>query len=186
MDERSFRVLEYHKVRDLLENCVSCGLGRERVRALLPAAQAAAVEEMQNETSEARAALDAGRQIPLGGIRDIRTAVHRASVGAMLGCDELLDVLSTLASSRRLKKCLAALGEAYPVLSDAARGIDVPEALERAIEEAISESGEVLDRASPALRSIRSRIRSLNSRVRDTLDSIIRSPQWGLRITLSA
>jgi len=179
VDERSLRVLEYYKVRDMLENCVSCGLGRERVRALLPRTQAAAVEEMQNETSEARSALDAGKQIPLGGIRDIRTAVHRASVGAMLGCDELLDVLSTLASSRRLKKCLAALGEAYPVLSDAARGIDVPEALERAIEEAISESGEVLDRASPALRSIRSRIRSLNSRVRDTLDSIIRSPQWG-------
>lgn len=179
MDERSLRVLEYHKVRDLLENCVSCGLGRERARALLPRAQAAAVEEMQSETSEARAALDAGKQIPLGGIRDIRQAVHRASVGAMLSCDELLEVLSTLASSRRLKKCLAALGEAYPTLSDAARGIDVPEALERAIEEAISESGEVLDRASPALRSIRSRIRSLNSRVRDTLDSIIRSPQWG-------
>jgi DNA mismatch repair protein MutS2 len=179
MDERSLRVLEYYKVRDMLENCVSCGLGRERVRALLPRTQATAVEEMQNETSEARAALDAGKQIPLGGIRDIRPAVHRASVGAMLGCDELLDVLFTLASSRRLKKSLAALGEAYPVLSDAARGIDVPEALERAIEEAISESGEVLDRASPALRGIRSRIRSLNSRVRDTLDSIIRSAQWG-------
>ena len=179
VDERSLRVLEYYKVRDMLENCVSCGLGRERARALLPRAQAAVVEEMQSETSEARAALDAGKQIPLGGIRDIRTAVHRASVGAMLSCDELLDVLSTLASSRRLRKCLSALGEAYPVLSDAARGIDVPEALERAIEEAISESGEVLDRASPALRSIRSRIRSLNSRVRDTLDSIIRSPQWG-------
>ncbi|HBK61536.1 MAG TPA: endonuclease MutS2, partial [Firmicutes bacterium] len=74
---------------------------------------------------------------------------------------------------------LAGLGENYPILSDLAGGIDVPETLERAIEGTISDSGEVLDSASPALRSIRSRIRSLNNRVRDTLDSIIRSSQWG-------
>ena len=122
MDERSLRVLEYYKVRNMLENCVSCGLGREQVRALLPRTQAAAVEEMQNETSEARAALDAGKQIPLGDTR-YSPGGTKASVGAMLGCDEPLDVLSTLASSRRLRKSLAALGEAYPVLSDAARGV---------------------------------------------------------------
>lgn len=179
MDERSLRVLEYNKVRDMLENCVCCQLGRERAKALLPRTELAAIREMQNETSEARAALDAGKQIPLGGIRDIRSPVHRASMGAMLTCDELLDVLSTLSASRRLKKHLAGLGENYPILSDIAGGIDVPETLERAIEGTISDSGEVLDSASPALRSIRSRIRSLNNRVRDTLDSIIRSSQWG-------
>ncbi len=179
MDERSLRVLEYNKVRDMLENCVCCQLGRERAKALLPRTELAAIREMQNETSEARAALDAGKQIPLGGIRDIRSPVHRASMGATLTCDELLDVLSTLSASRRLKKHLAGLGENYPILSDLAGGIDVPETLERAIEGTISDSGEVLDSASPALRSIRSRIRSLNNRVRDTLDSIIRSSQWG-------
>ncbi|HBK61535.1 MAG TPA: endonuclease MutS2, partial [Firmicutes bacterium] len=109
MDERSLRVLEYNKVRDMLENCVCCQLGRERAKALLPRTELAAIREMQNETSEARAALDAGKQIPLGGIRDIRSPVHRASMGAMLTCDELLDVLSTLSASRRLKKHLAGL-----------------------------------------------------------------------------
>lgn len=179
MDERSLRVLEYHKVRDMLASCVSCQLGTERAEALSPCAQLALVEEMQNETSEARALLDAGKQIPLGGIRDIRAAVRRASMGAMLTCDELLDVHSTLSASRRLRKHLVGLGESYPILCDAAGGIDVPEGLEQAIESAISESGEVLDSASPALRSLRSRIRALNNRVRDTLDSIIRSSEWG-------
>ena len=63
----------------------------------------------------------------------------------MLLGDELLDVLFTLASPTIEKvPCCSA---SHPVLSDAARGIDVL-SVERAIEETISESGEVLDRAS--------------------------------------
>ncbi len=93
--------------------------------------------------------------------------------------------MSSLTYSRRLCQAGASKKEPEqpwpgvpPILSDAARNIDTFSDLEQAISRAISESGEVMDSASPALRSIRSRIRSLNAKVRDNLDSIIRSPQW--------
>lgn len=178
MDDRSLRVLEYHKVLSMLEDCASCELGRERVRQLVPSTNLAIVQELQQGTTEARSVLDMGKQLPLGGMRDVRSGVERAIRGATLSTNELLDILSTVVSSRRLKKSLSSLGPEYPILSDAARNIDTFSDLEQAISRAISESGEVMDSASPALRSIRSRIRSLNAKVRDNLDSIIRSPQW--------
>lgn len=178
MDDRSLRVLEYHKVRSMLEECASCELGRERARQLTPIANLAIVEELQQATTEARSVLDMGKQLPLGGMRDVRSSVERAIRGATLSANELLDILSTIMASRRLKKSLSGLGPEYPILSDAAGNIDTFSELEQVMSRAISESGEVMDSASPALRSIRSRIRSLNAKVRDNLDSIIRSPQW--------
>ncbi|MGI6539978.1 MAG: endonuclease MutS2 [Bacillota bacterium] len=178
MDDRSLRVLEYYKVRDMLEQCASCELGRERIRQLAPITNLAMIEEAQRGTSEARSLLDMGKQIPFGGVRDVRSSVERADRGATLSCDELLDILSTLSASRSLKKILGSLGPEYPVLADAAADIGTFGDLEQAISRAISESGEVMDSASSALRSIRSKIRSLNAKVRDNLDSMVRSPQW--------
>ncbi|MEA4882501.1 MAG: endonuclease MutS2 [Clostridia bacterium] len=179
MDERSLRVLEYEKVKVMLEECMACGLGKQRARELLPLAERAMIDEMQSETTEARAVLDLGKQIPLGGIRDIREDVERAIRGATLTGGQLLEVESTISSSRRLKKSLAELGPDYPILVDAAAGIETFGDLEHAIGAAISDSGDVLDSASSALRSIRLKIRNLNSKVRETLDSIVRSPEWG-------
>ncbi|MCR4427575.1 MAG: endonuclease MutS2, partial [Firmicutes bacterium] len=93
MDERSLRILEFHKVRELLEKCASCELGRERARALVPRTETVVIDELLAETSEARRLLDLGKQIPFGGIRDIRGMVQHTSVGGTLSADQLLDVL---------------------------------------------------------------------------------------------
>jgi DNA mismatch repair protein MutS2 len=87
--------------------------------------------------------------------------------------------LYTVVGARRLRKALLELSPEYPAFRDAAGGIEVFPDLEQAITGAISDAGEVMDSASPALRSIRARIRALNNKVRDTLESIIRSPEWG-------
>lgn len=178
MDERSMRVLEFHKVKQMLESCASCELGRERCRELAPLRQLPLVEELQAGTTEARRLVDLGKQIPYGGVHDIGEHVDRAVRGATLQAEQLLDVLYTLEASRRLRKVLTELGEGFPVMTDTAMGIEPLPKLEQLISGAISESAEVMDSASSELRSARVKIRALNNKIRDTLDSIVRSQQW--------
>ncbi|NLM65107.1 MAG: endonuclease MutS2, partial [Firmicutes bacterium] len=178
MDDRSLRVLEFHKVGQMLVSCAATELGKEKCAAATPLVEIALIRELQSGTSEARRLFDLGKQVPLGGIHDIRDAVDRAERGGVLRPEQLLDVLYTLESSRRLKKAALSLGDGFPILVDMAAGIEPLSRLEDAIASAISESAEVMDSASPVLRSIRTKIRSINNRIRDTLDSIVKSAQW--------
>lgn len=178
MDDRTLRVLEFGRIREMLMACASTELGKEKCVRIGPHKELALIQELQAGTSEARRLLDLGKQVPLGGIVNISDAVGKADRGGMLHPEQLLDVLYTLESTRRLKKAISTLGPGYPILLDMAAGIDTMPRLEDAILTAISESAEVLDSASPELRSARGKIRSINSKIRDTLDSIVRSPQW--------
>ncbi len=178
MDERTLRVLEFGRIREMLTACAATELGKERCSQTGPQREMATIQELQAGTSEARRLLDLGKQIPLGGIQNIGDSVDKADRGGMLHPEQLLDVLYTLESTRRLKKAVAALGPEYPIMVDMAGGIETMPRLEDAIATAISESAEVLDSASPALRSARVKIRSINNKIRDTLDSIVKSAQW--------
>ena len=62
-----------------------------------------------------------------------------------------------------------------PILFEQAEQIIPLTNLEQAIKQAIDESGEVLDSASDLLRSLRNQLRSNESRVREKLESMIRS-----------
>ncbi|MGB4337904.1 MAG: endonuclease MutS2, partial [Bacillota bacterium] len=163
MDDRSLRVLEFHKVGQMLVSCAATELGKEKCAAATPLVEIALIRELQSGTSEARRLFDLGKQVPLGGIHDIRDAVDRAERGGVLRPEQLLDVLYTLESSRRLKKAALSLGDGFPILVDMAAGIEPLSRLEDAIASAISESAEVMDSASPVLRSIRTKIRSINN-----------------------
>jgi DNA mismatch repair protein MutS2 len=178
MDDRTLRVLEFGRIREMLMACASTELGKERCVRIVPQRELALIQELQAGTSEARRLLDFGKQIPLGGIQNITDSVDKADRGGMLHPEQLLDVLYTLESTRRLKKAVSALGPDYPILMDMAAGIETMPRLEDAIANAISETAEVLDSASSELRAARVKIRSINNKIRDTLDSIVRSPQW--------
>ncbi len=175
MDGRTLRVLEFHKVRERLAGTASNGLGRDVAARLEPACDFHEVQRRQRETSEARRILSEHPSVPLGGIRDIRAAVTRARAGSVLSPDELLDIASTLAAAARLRKFLFELGQGFEIICGHAARITPEPALVREIERCLDERGGVVDSASPQLGKIRAEIRATNGRVRDKLDSMIRS-----------
>src|SRR5436305_7768001 len=64
--------------------------------------------------------------------------------------------------------------ETFPLMHQL--GVDIPQRphLARRIEETISQEGEVLDTASPALRKLRFDIRGANQRLQDRLRTLVR------------
>jgi DNA mismatch repair protein MutS2 len=177
LDERSTRVLEFHKIKERLRAHAATSLGKELADSVGPVTCANEVRRRQRETTEGRAILSAGRDVSLGGVRDIRSILERAAIGGILSPEELLDVSSTLTAAMRLRKFIIGLGSDFEILRGYAEGIVPQPGLVREIERCIDEYGNVVDDASSELARIRSQIRTVNSRIRDRLDSIIKSEQ---------
>ena len=177
MDERSIRVLEFHKIKERLKALTATNLGKELADSLRPVTDLYEVRRRQKETTEGRAILSAGRDVSLGGVRDIRSIVERATIGGTLAPEELLDVSSTLSAGMRLRKFITSLGTDFAILREYAEGIIPQPNIVKEIERCIDEYGNVVDDASSELARVRSQIRAVNNRIRERLDSIIKSQE---------
>jgi len=175
MDDHTLRVLEYDAVRQQLAERAACSLGAERARELQPTPIFAFIKEWQQETAEAVKVTDAHGPFPLGGIHDIRRSLAHAEVGQNLTPYELLNITSTVSGATKLKNFLLRHAEKAPLLADRAQGIEEFPQLLSDIELCIGRGGEVLDSASPALASVRAKVRVTYKRIEEKLSAILSS-----------
>ena len=178
MQQRVMKVLEFDKVKEQLSKHVSSSLGRERVEKLVPSTDYQTVLFLQNQTDEAAKVLRLKGNVPLGGLTDIRASVKRAMIGGVLSTAELLDISSTIYAGRQMKQFITGMVEDeidIPILAEMIEEITPLTDIEHQIKRCIDDNGEVLDGASEKLRGIRQQLRGSESRIREKLESLIRS-----------
>jgi DNA mismatch repair protein MutS2 len=125
-------------------------------------------------TTEAYRLIELRADAGVQGAHDIRAHVTRAAREGVLNPSDLLEVLSTIQSAIHVARLTEKLDpESFPLLHQL--GADLPQRphLARRIEETISQEGEVLDTASPALRKLRYDIRGANQRLQDRLRTLV-------------
>ena len=178
MDPSALRTLEYAKVVARLAEYTSTQRGRELAEALQPSSDTSKVMGDLELTADAVSVLRQAPAVPFGGIRDLRQILGRTRLGGGLSGDELLAVGSTLRAARLMKGFFADLADPVGALQGWASGLTVLRTTEVAIERAIDDSGSVKDEASDKLGQVRREIRTLQGRLKDKLDSILRSSQY--------
>jgi DNA mismatch repair protein MutS2 len=177
LDDKILHTLEYRKILNKLMQYTQTSMGRMTAEQLRPSGDFEGVKKLLQATDEA-ANVDRLKGIPsFGGISDIRAALKRASIGGMLGTTELLAVGTTIGGARRVKRFLAAMHEEEKIeflfsLSDV---LSEQKHVEDAIRLCIDENADVLDTASSELATIRRELRGGETRIREKLDSMIRS-----------
>ncbi|WP_209367929.1 endonuclease MutS2 [Priestia megaterium] len=179
MQSRIFHVLEFNKVKEQLQKKVASSLGREKVANLIPSTQYEEVVKWQEATDEATTVLRLRGNVPLGGIFDVRPSVKRAEIGGTLSSNELLDVASTIYAARQIKQFIEQVVDdedlQLPIITEHIEKLMPLPEVEQTIKMSIDENGTVLDGASDQLRGIRQKLRSTESRIREKLESLIRS-----------
>jgi DNA mismatch repair protein MutS2 len=172
-DPASLRALEFAAITERLAARTAFGPSRELAEGLLPVGDAVHVGLLQDQTDEAARLLEQHPDTTIGGARDIRGAVRRAKRGGRLAPDELLDVAGTLHAIEQFKRRLARWtgSQLAGVRDDLEPIADLRERIERSIDP----SGEILDGASPALKTIRRRMRVAQDRLRERLNAMLRS-----------
>lgn len=173
MNEKSIRVLEWTKVRDLVAERTSFSLSRERINELVPKTDLKEVVHTLALTTEGVRLLWKHGDAPFGGASDIRSEVGRARIGGALDPGQLLTIGDFLYCVAQLKKFLA--DEEGPLAEFASSLVSIP-TLREEIERCIEHDGTVRDWASPELGKIRNKLRTLANRLRERLDNMVHSP----------
>lgn len=178
MQDRVLKVLEFTKVREQLLVHAASTLGQEKINNLVPSRDFAEVVRLQEETDEAATVIRIKGHVPLSGIHDIRPHIKRSVIGGVLSPHELVQIASIIHASRQMKRFIEEIAEErteIPILLEQVAQIVPLTNLEQDIKQAIDESGEVLDGASELLRSLRIQLRANEARIREKLESMIRS-----------
>jgi len=172
VNEGALARLELPAIRALLAEQTAFAPGRELALALFPTLDVREAERLQDETAAARDLMRASPSSGLRGARDIRDALRRARLGGTLDPEQLVAVSDTV----RAAEHLFADVRPYPPLAARARFARPPSDLAGAIENAIGSTGDVLDRASGRLGSLRGDLRAAQARLQQRLDGLVRSP----------
>ncbi len=172
-DPDSLRALEYAAITERLAARTAFGPSRELAEGLAPVGDAVHVALLQDQTDEAARLVELHPDATVGGARDIRTALKRARRGGRLTPAELLDVAGTLHAVEQFRKRLSRW--TGPQLAAVRGELEPIPGLQAQIERSIDPSGEILDGASSALKTARRRMRVAQERLRERLNSMLRS-----------
>lgn len=177
MEKDSFKVLEYNRILDKLQEKAGSAMGKELCRGLLPSSDVNEVREWLAQTAEA-VQVDSVAHPPMGGIHDIRQYIKKVGIGSILEPAELLDILSTMYAMRAVKKFFKELEAEAPLMKAAAHNIEIMGQLERNLENTIDEHGVLRDDASIELKRIRREMKVSQARIKDHLANILHSAEY--------
>ncbi|MBR3061792.1 MAG: endonuclease MutS2, partial [Exiguobacterium sp.] len=174
MNEQTFEKLQYNELMTKVERFCISGFGRRLLRQQRPTSHITTVKKRLQETSEARAILDATSHVPFIGVSDMETIIGKLQRGIQLEATEFEAVAEFLRGARKLKRFMLEHEFFAPLLSAYASGMGEWRTLEEDITQAIR-AGQVVDEASKELKRIRKQVDILEGRIEERLNKFLKS-----------
>jgi DNA mismatch repair protein MutS2 len=180
MDQRSLKVLEYHKILKILgEHCVTQG-GKAQAAALLPLDSLNGVNRSLDLTNESMGMILRNGRPPLTELPQTNDYAKRAAIGSMLSMKELLAVASLLCVARDMENYYygdTQMAELL-LLREHFEALEACEELEKEISRKILGPEEMADNASRELSRIRREMQFKYRRITEKLNHMISSPTY--------
>ena len=172
VNDRTRRDLEFAQVLADVRGWAASSLGRAAVDRLEPRSDAESIQRDLDRVREMIGAVgDEG--LLIGAMDDLGPVLQRTHRTTSLDADDFLAIARTLESARRLREAIDALEGNFEHLPRLADRIGVFRELEGAIRRTFDDDGEMLETASPELKKLSRRKRTLEERVEDKLKSFL-------------
>jgi len=177
MNKKVLHTLEYDKIVELLAKEAGSQAGAKMCRELVPLKDLEEIRNAQQETTDAVTRLRKKSGPWFGQLQDIRPQIMRLEIDAILACDDLLHISSTLDVAEAVRKFLAPENDETPEdsLSRFYHGIDTCSLLNNEIKRCIISFDEIADDASPKLKDIRKRQNFTKQQIQKTLSNMVTS-----------
>ena len=178
MEKRVLKTLEYDKILAMLKERASCCISQELVDTMEPSGDFDTVERELKLTAEAETLFYKTGRSPVDDFPDMRHCLERMHAALFLSTGELLGIASCLKAARIAKDILANEVGEESYLYNLAGLLITHRSAEEEINRCIINEDEIFDGASPALARIRRAMRLANEKVREKLNSMIRSTAY--------
>lgn len=174
MNKNTINILEYNKIKESIKNYALSEIAKEMADKLEPSIDINIIESNLKETTEARNIVDRSSSVPLHGLKGIKNIKDKLGKGGNLTPEEFETVCGILRDGNRLKRFMSDKEDAAPNVSSYALSIhelsEVVDEIERCIYK-----GRVDDKASSELSRLRKKIAILEDRVKNKLESFLKS-----------
>ena len=177
MNEKTYRVLEYNKILELLESEAASAITKKALKDMKPSLDLHMIRELQAETTEAVTVIMRKGALPLGSFYDIKNSVYQALKGSSLTMKQLLEILYNLHVVRNASTFLKSDLPELPIIKGLAEVLSVQKRLEDEIDRCIISEDEMADSASPELKNIRRSIQRQNEAIRVKINQILNSSE---------
>ncbi len=168
----TFEKLQYNELKDIVKShCVS-GLGKQLLDKLEPTPNIKVVKNRLNETTEARAILDAEGHIPFLGVSNVESIIQDIEKGIILEPTKLLSISDFLRGCRKLKRFMLDKEFFAPVLASYANSMSEFQSIEEEIDFSIK-GNRVDSAASKELKRIRSNIEAVEEKIKERLNKFL-------------
>jgi DNA mismatch repair protein MutS2 len=175
MHAGALRALEFDRIVSVVTGLAVTPTGRDRLAELHPATTAPEIVAAQRATSEGTRFLSDHPGFPLRAPSDLDEILDALGIeGRGLEPLRLLGLASYLESIELSRQAITKVGAAFPILRALVETVASFKNEIADVRRKIEPSGEVADNASPALASIRERLRRQKQRLRTTLDGFLR------------
>lgn len=178
IQEKYTRILELDKILAQLAELTCCDTARARVMQIKPSDN---LRIVQDETAKTNDAFMLGAHFgtpSFGKMDDPTEHLKLAQVGGILTPFALLNIASILRQTRLLLDWYAQCANMHNSLKPVFGLLTANKTIEKRISEVFVSEEEIADTASDELYSIRKKIRSIGSGIRETLDKMIRSASY--------
>lgn len=172
--DSSLQRLELDKVLERIALNASFSLGKEAVLNSVPRYSRLIVERDLNRLVDAMRLQAEGNSLSFAGVSDVSLLLTRAEKSSILSVPEIVKITRFMQGISRLKKQFNNFEEEYSKLDDLFASLIVDARLLAYLNKTFSEQGEVLDRASSELRTVRTEIKTLEIRIDDSSASFLR------------
>ena len=175
MNPGTLRALEFESIVNAVAGLAVTPTGYERLLQLRPLMDPAKVAAAQRATSEGARVLAGSSGFPLRAPQELTEILEHLLLEGRalepLSLRGLADYLESIDATHRMIRHLTGT---FPILDALADAIASFKTEIADIRDKVEPSGEVADRASPALAGIRDRLRRQRAKLRTTLDGILR------------
>lgn len=181
MDKKNkmLATLEFDKILERLASYTDNEAVKKRIIELTPFTSVDEAKSAQRQTTEAViTSLKLGAPPVNLSVENVLGAVKRTEREGALHAKELTDISRLLYVARRMKSYLGEAAEECACLHEIEENIITAKAVEDRINSCIISENEIADDASSELNTIRRKMRSLNGRIKETLNSMIHSAHY--------
>lgn len=179
LSDKSKRVLEFDKILEKLSGYTDNEDVKKRIYELDAATDLGDAKARQHETTEGVVtSLKLGTPPVSLSVKNVTGSARRAEQGGVLSPAELTDVSRLLYVARRMKSYLSETADECTFLQEKQEELLTAKQLEERINLCIIGEGEIADEASSELSSIRRRMRTLNGKIKENINNMIRSAYY--------